>query len=645
MAIQRTGAGNTNVDAAAVAAQQAQATAAAAATQQTQTQSQIHLGAQGAGTPKAASYLQQLQGFHLGRTEAGEALVNAERSISEYLEEKGMKTNKNKDGLEYRVITVDSNETSSFASAVVIVGVSGDSTDTSSYAFCHTVVLEGSIQGQLPQSEVQFGNTNMQVTQCLQDLIDRGYMERLRAVIASKLFLNRQVGLVDCGVSILPRSKTLRTDTVESKAILSAKVFYAVSAINNERIKLMMGIPGLDLTQMNDGELQTSADYSPVEHVRNAVGDPVRSDVRIVTNFSYRDAEQRARATLMSDVSLAATVLYQPQPQGYGSVNVGSAYGNVATPVQNWMPAFTITRNDSGTPVVTLEQTLLGVAMATVTMSEHLAWANVFYQNRGKPHLNLGALPVMEGGEAVDLAAATVTPEAYREFLYNFVQESPVFLYHVDRHDELGFANDPLLLAVNGDPAALSDIYNALNNLCGGNLSAILPREKFTPGLIGSTTPRLVPMGSYEPESDAFSHDRRELDVLAILGSKMANRAESAHQLYALDNDTSIDAQLRLNNRKRLEANLLGSSLVDTGYAYEVMFTPAFIEVLVGVIKAASMKVTKRYEIAQNDSRVFFNPTFRQNVIGSGLGSQLFSTGGLTGGFQGLGINVGPRSW
>lgn len=645
MAIKRTDAGKVSAEqAAATIAQNAQAQAAPA-------QEQINPGQQtfqhsaGGYTPKAANYLQQLQGFHLGRTEAGEALVNATRSIQEFLEEKGMDTNKNKDGLEYRVIPVDANETSSFASAVVIAGISDQHTDESSYVFCHTIVLEGSIQGQLPQSEIQFGQQNMQVQQTLQDLLDRGYHDRLRGVITEKLFLNRKFGLVDCGTSILPKSKTLRNDTAEAKSIVNAKVFYAVSSINNERIKLMLGVPGLDLSQMNDGELQTSADYSPVEHQRNAVGDPVRTDVRITTNFSYRDAEQRARTALMSDVSLAATVLYQPQPQGYGSVNQPGAYGGQAAPVQNWLPAFTVTRNDSGTPVVTLEQTLLGIAMAATAMSERLAWADVFYQNRGKPHLNLGSLPVMEGGEAVDLAAATVTQEDYRTFLYNFVQENPVFLYHVDRYDELGFANDPLLLAVNGDQNALSDIYSALNNLCGGNLSGILPREKFTSQLIGFITPRLIPMGSYEPETDPFSHDRRELDVLAVLGSKMGNKTEVAHQLYALDNDTSVDVQLRLQNRKRLEQTLLGSSLVDTGYAYEIMFTPDFAAILVAVIKAASMKVTKRYEIAQNDQRVFFNPQYRQNVMTSGLGSQLFSAGGLTGNFQGLGLNLTGRGW
>ncbi len=646
MAVQRTGSGNANVDtkAAAAAAQQAAPQATA------QPQQQAHINMSGAGvqsTPKAASYLQQLQGFHLGRTEAGEALVNAERSIHEYLEEKGMLTDKNKDGLEYRVITVDSNETSSFASAVTIVGVQNSTNQaTPSFAFCHTIVLEGSIQGNLPQMEVPINGTNMHISQSLQDLIDASYMKRLREVISSKLFLQGTVNMVDAGISILPKGKVLRTDSIEAKAIVGAKVFYAVSSINAERTKLIMGIPGLDLTQMNDGELQTSVDYAPAEHVRNAVGDPVRADARVVTNFSFRDAENRNRTMLMSDVSIAATMAYQPQQMGYGGTQQ-AVYGGVAAPIQNWVPAFTITRNDTGTPVVTLEQTMLGIAMAVVSMSEQLAWADMMYVNRAKPHLNLGVLPLMEGGEMVDLASSTVTPDEFRKFVWNFVQENPVFLYHVDRYDELGFANDPLLLAVNGDQTALNDVYSALNNLCGGNLGSIVPREKFGASSIGVVSPRLVPMGSYTPENDAFPHDRREVDVLAVLGSKMSNKVETARQLYAFDNDTSTDPKLRLSNRKRLEQDLLGSSLVDTGYAYEVTLAPELINILVAVIKAASMKVVKRMEVAQNNDRLFFNPTFRNNQMAAGLSQQMFSMSGMgnLGGGIGMGINLTGRGW
>lgn len=649
MAVQRTGSGaNANQERLAQAAAAAEATApAATATQQT-TQQSINVGQVGqqGGTPKAANYLQQIQGYHLGRTEAGEALVNAQRSIQEYLEEKGMTSNKNKDGLEYRVVPVDSNETSSFASAVAVVGILEG---PESYAFCHTIVLEGSVQGNLPQVEVNLNGNTMHVNQALQDILDGNYQNRLRDVIASKLFLKGKVAMIDAGMSILPKSKILKTDTAEAKSIVSGIVFYAVSSINNERNKVVVGVPGLDLTQMNDGELHTSVDYTPKEHVRNAVGDPVRSDVRVVTNFSFRDAENRQRSVLMSDVSLAATVAYQPQQQGYGgAMPAAMGYGGQMAPIQNWVPTFTITRNDTGTPVVTLEQTLLGIAMAVVTLSDQLVWADVAYANRAKPHMNLGALPLMEGGEAVDLAAATVTPEEYKKFLYNFVQELPVFLYHVDRYDELGFANDPLLLAVNGDVNAVNDVYAALNNLCGGTLANIIPREKFASTTIGQVSPRLVPMGSYTPDNDAFAHDRREVDVLAILGSKMGNKLEAAQSLYAYDNDVSTDPQLRLSNRKRLEQDLLGSSLEDTGYAYEITLSPELMNILVAVIKGASMKVVKRLEAAQNGDRVFFNPTFRSAGVAAGLGSQIFSMSGLGGG-MGMGTAFGNmnlhRGW
>lgn len=570
-------------------------------------------------TGQAASYLNSMFSAQLGRTESGAVLTNAVEAIKKFLVDKGMDKDTNRDGLEYRVIGIDGNEIHSYASAVSIcaIGKSSGKTDV----FVHTMILGASQSEEIQSATVNLANRTVEVPQTLHDIIDDNFRRKVRNVVAPNLYMEGEFQLYDAGFVVLPKSVVLNDDTKENQERLNARMFYASAAIRSLRAEVTSQT-SLDLTKMLDSILVVREDLTPAMPAYDANGNPVRTDVRVTCSAQFNDEDGRQRQLLLADVAAAVSLAYQPTNQGYGVMDAVTPYQQ-AIQNQAWIPTVTITRNDTGTPNITLAQNLLGIAVTAITIGSHLKWSQVFYMNRTKPHMNLGNLPLLDGNEPIDLTSADVDIVTYRQVLAKYVRENPVFLYQVDRFDELSATNDVLLMAANGDQTALDNIYQELNDLCGGKMSNILPRANFDGKFVGTIQQRRVLLGSYVPSHDGVPHDRREIDMLSILSSNIPNSAIHAMDLYVADNNPDMPANYRADTRQKLDASITSSSLTQNGFAYELILSNAFLELLVAVISATQISVQRRSEEVVNEGRVFFNSAMVNNAVQAGLGQGL----------------------
>lgn len=331
------------------------------------------------------------------------------------------------------------------------------------------------------------------------------------------------------------------------------------------------------------------------------LGNPIRQDVTL-TVIARQQEEREGKQRYRTEDQVYIRGYLDATWRGQETENDrGNQWTEKNT--QTYMPVFVITGIDTTTNAVVLPQLILGL-MAVNLLAENNRWVVGMSPAHSKPQHFVGGLGrevPMIGTSRQRLGNDEVMGIIKNEATFDYIDFSQLAFYMDERDGGLMIALDieeagtlsPLLSIVRDAAVGIKDAEDAVVGFTDQLLDGA-----FTPEWNDAGNPPLfadwgsrIPMG-YTTNRDGGLEDIRNIDIRALSNIQDYD-AETIAKLDRGFYDPEVDEERRLSDILSVyrEAD---STFKHTGYAYRVMVTPEFFELVGDAMK--NVRISLQYD-------------------------------------------------
>ena len=473
---------------------------------------------------------------------------------------------------EVNLMKVDNTKETALRLSSIVVVVTNPSMGELAY---HVVLLESSASAIPPKMETINGS-QVQIDRFAADVYDDAY-RRAVADMVSRAFPGYKTR--ECSANVCP-SIFNWADVEAVRQFVNNAVLPCVAELEQRSSNFV----DLDFSKFaNDAKLQAEISFNQGT-LTDYNGLPVRNDV--VINLSAISAEMKEAGTLNNQdrsVPVArvggfidlmwAPMEAQANPYGQPNPNRSQKYG-----------ARFVMTNLENTMRMTVSSQLLALA-AAMCLGEGNAWfpnfkprPEGFGGQRIDPR-DIGAINIEANvfndasgfGPKIDTKSATFTQQNLGSLLISALRPGLMFALDVSTCGSDTWYNEVFSVAASGHAGANNAIVEAANVLTGGALRARYAGN--TPVVVNDER---ILMGFWIG-ADGVRHDIREIDYLAILnlvGEKDKGAAQAWSDTFIRD---EYNIYKRLDARKKMIADVIGSDVHFTQVAQRVTWTNEFL--------------------------------------------------------------------
>ena len=425
------------------------------------------------------------------------------------------------------------------------------------------------------------------------DALDSDYLKIARAKISAR-YPSLPIRVVDgC---VVPRNFD-----IENKNLILKLAFNAAFSCSNELEVNNPIFRELNLTKLNkvDGrnlfiniDFRTNRSDSRTQHLEDAVGNPIRSDVMV--KFVYqKPSQQQGKINPINvgnpDINVCeiagfTDLLWAPVVQGPMVNPYMMPNANYAA-TQKYAARFIICDVRSNFSY-TLGSILLNI-YSVMALRDFNNWAQSFRPSSTGRDLDIrdiGALNIRANitndpsgfGKRVDTKTDSFKANDFSNYIATMIQEGLIVSMDVPECGPQSWYLSVFAAAANKSSVAYNLIYDAADQLTNGNFSRIF--QKGSPIFVDSND--RVHLGYWETK-DGVKRDIRDFDLLAVSNYF----GENNPQLIGEWCDTWVESrgpiEGRLNFREKLIRSMSGESAVINGFAQRVTFVNSFLDSLV----------------------------------------------------------------
>jgi hypothetical protein len=503
----------------------------------------------------------------MGRTPASEVLSKLNKALSEVYAEAADKS------FEITLLPIDLNSTNTLGVSVLVVALRDRQNPEAGVAH-HTLVVEASIEQPAPRFEVING-VNTEIIRTVGEAYDPIMQQTVAEAINRAFSQTRQLA---ASAEVVPRDFNI-TDSASLFALAANAVFACSSELETSN----PDFKDLNLVHADrDSNLTVRTTFGNPQS-RNAVGQPIRSDVLIefsAAPLSQGAAQQTQAVERTSSVARIAgfmDLVWDP-----AQMQQNYMYQNTSN-FQRYAARFVSTALES-TQLLTIGAQLLALIPA-LSLRENNQWVQAFrrqsFSNKIDMH-DIGAIGIEANfennpngvGTRIDTQSDSFKPEHLHKLIASTIKPGLILSLDVPECGPETWYNDVFAAAAENNPRANAAIINAAMQLTNGAFAKYFPNN----GQVAIDENNRIHMGHYS-DSTGVRKDIRDFDYLAVMNLV----GEKDPQIIRDWSDTFLRTQyplpLRMARRKQIIAALCGD-VVFTGFARRVTFTPEFIGAL-----------------------------------------------------------------
>lgn len=554
-----------------------------------------------------------------GRNETGQTLVKALESFHALFQ---TAPGSEADLSNYNVIGFDTNEQRAGMSAVLLVAPL--EADGKTYLFNFTLMLEASAPVLTPLKG-EFEGRHFDIIQVAGDLFNEKYLSRVEDLVTRRFKSSRSNDVfefVDCGHAVIQASVDL-----SDQAVLKTYAFYGTAAISTVSGELLGNAPEFELSWITENDkLILATEFNP-EPIRNAAGQPRRTDAKLTLIANINDDDDKYQETL-AVVGVQLEAVYAPSRK---EDEDSRGFRRRSVEKQTLVaPLASITTLDTGTKAVTLELMLSGL-VAVASLSDDLFWLNGF---RGDPLVDPkdvdprdpGAFGYLDDGVKIDTKANSFDNEKLLGLFEDYCSPELAFALHCEEAGELSWLTDVFRNAAGTGPFAKEMrqlLTDTADHVTDGHYSTRLAEED-EKELVVNGDNRII-LGTYKDEHGEL-RDLRDFDLLKFLNQYGHNDPELALQYQDTFDMTNLPIDYRIDQRIRILSDVLGNRMKITGFARQVYLTAGGMRALALAFEDCGLEIERA-----SGGQSYTNTRQRGNTLvgrmgGSNMGAGLFNS-------------------
>lgn len=471
------------------------------------------------------------------------------------------------DANQFQIIQLDQSQTKLTVPLILLVQAAQAGGQTHSAVFS---MLLNSPDIRLANRVEKDNGRSVEVPTVIGDIYNsKDYWARIQQVLGDMLPKGAQIH--DAGGLVVPASFSVENDNLHE---LVYRATVATWTVMNSWVQLEDESP-YTVAGRSRGEILTARLNFSGEVAKNAVGQPIRSDVTVELDSSTPGQGQEAFLT-PTQMLVKVGGFIQPmfaQP-------VQNPNPNGPREDQPYWAQLVITDIDSGYEAYDLEVLLLAISTSTI-LSNTYAWADAFrprYARKGVAEdlRDIGALGyalIVDGkpGQRIDTKTEAFLPNFGNLIRDNF-RNGLLYSIDVPEIGENAWAFDVFRAAANGDAQAYNQIITAADNLTGNEFSTC-----FAGGPIVADDNNRIHLGQYLRREDNMVRDIRDIDYLAVLNLFGKTSPKTAVDFAETFSPKTGPLATRLDTRLKIIAEALSDDFELTGYANRLPLFSEFV--------------------------------------------------------------------
>lgn len=552
----------------------------------------------------------------MGRTPASEVLSKTTKALSALYEEQAKKS------FEITILPIDMNSTTTLSVSALVVALRDKQALDLGVSY-HTLILEASAEPRQPKFE-NINNINTEIITTVGDAWENTLITVVEETVRAQF---PQSKLISADACVVPRD--FKLEDPQQVFNLASNALFACSS---ELETSMPGFPDLDLANAERDSTLTVRTSFANQQMQDAVGLPVRSDIRI--DFSAAPANQQQgqqqleRVTPLAHIGGFLDLTWDP------TMLPNNAYAAYAAPqqqsYQRYAARFVATSLEM-TQLLTIPAQLLAL-LPVLALRENNQWIQAF---RPLPHVSgvdmrdIGAIGIEVNfendpsgfGQRIDTKADKFNEESLARLVTATIKPGIIISLDVPECGTSTWYNGVFAAAAEGNMKANQAIIDAANKLTHGRFGNYFPNG----GRVAVDENNRIHLGYYV-DGTGIRKDIRDIDYLAIL-----NMYGQSDPVIIKDwSDTFLKSgyplALRLASRKRIIQGRFGDVTI-TGFARRVTFEAEFIKALDKAAQEAGLVIRAVGSYADMSSYERATAGYAQNTLITGDSSGLFSRG------------------
>jgi len=570
---------------------------------------------------------QTLNPYYISTSQASASLTQLDKALKEYWD------NHLDDSYgEVSSILIDRNAVPNMAVSVLVIVLRRENKDTAPIAY-HSLLLESSIDGNIPPRIANVNGKQIEVIQMVSDTYDSVMMEAIAGVVQQR-FPNASHHL-SADAEVIPRYFDItREDNMHNitlNAALACSQQLTIIRPDFKDLNVANARPDSVLTQTIQYGKATEQDQLSL---------PVRSDIIMTTVATPKQNQNNILNIPIQSVITRVTgyldLLYNDADNFFTGANnpfVQMQAMNGPTPVLQ--TNLVITQLVSA-KLQTLPSILLALVNVTAIRESDRFLLGLMPQHGSKDNMhdigNIGYdIPIMTNQQGqYEYTKFATTPDkfdlSYLYMLYKkFFHQGLVISLDIPECGALTWQYKVIAAAAVGRQEAMVALRNAANCLTNG----FFDKYYNGTGQYVFTTDNTIYMGYYQSKDGP--RDIRDLDYIAICG--LAGKKDKREiSVYTDTYDTRGILEEKLNTRRMLINNYL-RDVVFTGRAIRVNFEAAFINALIQGVADCGYTVIPQQPYVDNMNYQRANAGYVTGAILNANASNIFRNTGPA--FQG----------
>lgn len=518
--------------------------------------------------------LNRLLGGPLSRDTGGETLVAALAGFKGWIDsDKNVSGRQTVDLKEVQLLPMEAAEHNVLASAVIFTYPIEH--DGAKKVLSFIVVLEGSIDGEMPAKTYDMGRRSYSIPSVVGDFVTDGYLQAATAIVR-KAYSNdrRQPEVIDAGWRSV--SKLVDFSMKDNEQVRKI-AFHAMTAITAVTMELLSPDVYFGLDMLAKGEnLVLNTDVSGRETF-TADGLPRKTDMTVNVQGHIQLEDTTSKRTLAT-IGGRIDLIYAPDPEA----NL-SRHRREEPPL---VPIFVINHMDTGLNAVTPE--LIGLGLAGVSsLSRGREWARVFLPNdlgTKNDYRDTGWLALFSSEKRYqDLGnLRSLDPEDWAEYFFSLVSDELAWGIEVEEGGDNSWLTSLFWAAANGDTDAEDRLIGYFDRLTNSHFSSRM-REAGIRSVVRNSGQRYL-TGVYKDEGDNL-RSTADFDLLRWLHHTGAEGTDIALDWQETFEPESRDWEVRTSEQVSMLASVLNQNLTLVRYVNLVYLDT-------GAMKALALAVT-----------------------------------------------------
>ena len=525
----------------------------------------------------AWSFMSSTAPAGISRAPSSEVLVTARNAISEALSKVSV-------NYEMRLVSVDNTKETMLRLSSLVLVVSSKKDNTLAY---HTIVLEGS-SDKLPARIEQYGGQQIQVDRFAADVYDSRYAQVLGKMIQSGFpnFVGKE-----CSATVAPRDFNWE-DKDAVRTLVNNSLLACAAWLETRE-------PGWSDLNLGDWsrqeQLQAEISFNEVT-AQDYVGLPIRSDTSVTLAATSTKGEDQTtlnnqeRSIPITQVRGFFDLMWNPTPEALNPFNQATAVPQPKFSVRYVMTSMeSVQRMTPGAQLMALASVL--------QLGENTNWYPAFMPRLANGPLdlrNIGAINIEANifndpsgyGAKIDTHASTFNQLELGMLIQRTIRPGLSFSLDVSSCGSDTWYNEPYAAAADGHQASIELLLKAANTLTGGNFAK---HYKSANSPVIQNDEKVL-MGFFIGQ-DGTRQDIRTIDYLAVM-NRVGEQSPASIQAWS-DTFTRTEYPLakRLEERKKMICQLIGTQVTFTQTARRVTFTSDFLNAFASALREINLVI------------------------------------------------------